>query len=42
MDLKDALNDGKMKPLVLQVIDYLVITYFELLAAVIIAIHTAA
>jgi len=37
MELKGALNDEKMKPLVLQTIDYLVITYFEMLAAVIIA-----
>jgi len=32
MELKDALNDDKMKPLVLQAIDYLLITYCEMLA----------
>jgi len=37
MELKDAFNDDKMKPLVLQAIDYLVITDFAMLAAVIIA-----
>ena len=37
MELKDALNEDKARPLVLQAIDYLVVTDFDMLAAVIIA-----